>query len=115
MDGTDQPAEADVGHEVLNGGVGLGDRWLVIKRHREAGGELNQKAHQGDAAKAIKNIDVRRDVLRGDIVGDRLDLEALFKPVVDRVGVRVRCGRGGIRHAAWGLGCESLPIVVTGL
>ena len=115
MHRTNQPAEADIGHEVLDGGIGLNHSGLVVKGHREPSGELDQEAHQGDAAEAVKNVYVGRHVLGRDVVGDRLDLETLVKPVVNGVRFGVGSGRGGVRHAAGGFGCESLPTVLTPL
>ena len=83
VDGADQPAKADVGHQVLHRGVGLSHGRLVIEGHREAGRELHQEADQGDAAQAIEDVDVGRDVLRRDVVNDVLDVQALVEPVVD--------------------------------
>ena len=106
--GADQPAEADVGHEVLHRGVGLGHSGLVIKRHREARRELDQEAHQGDAAQAVKDVDMRRHVFGRDVVRDRLDLKALLKPVEDGVGGAPGVSSRSVRHAAGWIGCESL-------
>ncbi len=84
MHGADQPAEADIRHQVLNRGVGLSHGRLVIEGHREAGRELDQEADQGDAAQAIKNVDVRRHVLGTDVVGNVLDFKTFLEPVVNR-------------------------------
>ena len=100
MHRANQPAKADIRHEVLDRGVGLSDGRLVIKRHREAARELDQEAGEGDSAQAIEDVDVRWDVFRRDVVRDRLDLEALIKPLINRVGLGVGRGRRRVRHAA---------------
>ncbi len=83
MHRSDQPAKADVRHEVLNRGIGLSDRRLVIEGHREAGRELNQEANKRDAPKAIENIDVRRNVFGADVISDVLDFQTFLEPVVN--------------------------------
>ena len=96
----DQPAKADVGHEVLDRGIGLSHRWLVIEGHRKPSGELDQEANQGDAAQAIKNVDVGWHVFGRDVVGNRLDLKALVEPVVNRVRSLSGVSSRSVRHAA---------------
>ena len=83
MHGADEPAEVHRVHQVLNGVEGLSHRGPVIKRHGKPRGELNQEAHKGDAAQAIEDIDVGRNILGGEVVCDLLDLQALLEPVVN--------------------------------
>ena len=84
MNRTNQPAEADIRHQVLNGGVSLGNRWLVVEGHREPSRELNQEADQGDAAQAIEDVDVGRHVFGADVISNVLDLQTFLEPVVNR-------------------------------
>ena len=84
MNRTDQPAETHVRHQILNGGVGLGDRWLVVEGHREACRELNQEAHKCDSTEAVKNVDVWRHVLAADVISNVLNFKTFLEPVVDR-------------------------------
>ena len=84
MHRSNQPAEADVGHQVLNRGIGLGNSRLVIEGHREPSRELNQEANQGDAAQAIKDVDVGRHVFRADVISNVLNFQTFLEPVVNR-------------------------------
>ena len=84
MDGTDQPSKTDVCHEVLDRLVRLSNGWLVIEGHRKPSGELDQEANQRDAAQAIKDVDVGRDVFRADVVSDVLDFQSFLEPVINR-------------------------------
>ena len=84
MHRSNQPAEADVGHQVLNRGIGLCNSRLVIEGHREPSRELNQEANQSDAAQAIKNVDVGRHVFRADVISNVLNFQTFLEPVVNR-------------------------------
>jgi len=84
MNRTNQPAEADIRHQVLNRGISLSDCRLVIEGHREPSRELNQEADQGDAAQAVKDVDVGRNVFGADVISDVLDFQTFLEPVVNR-------------------------------
>ena len=84
MHGTNQPAKADVGHQVLDRLVSLSNGGLVIEGHREPSRELDQEAHQRDAPQAIENVDVGGHVLGTNVVSNVLDFQTFLEPVVNR-------------------------------
>lgn len=83
MDGANEPAEVHFIHDVLHGGVRFSDGWLVVECHGKSSRELDKKARQSDSTQAVEDIDVGGDVLAGDVVSKRLNLQALLKPVVN--------------------------------
>jgi hypothetical protein len=82
VDGANQPAKVDVRHQVLNGAKGFGDGGLVVEGHRKAGGELDDEASQGDPPQAVEDVDVGRDVLAGNVIGDRLHFQPFVEPLI---------------------------------
>ncbi len=85
VDGANQPAKTHISHQVLHRGIGLSNSRLVIKRHRKAACELDQETRERDSPEAIKNIDVRGDILGRDVIRNGLDLESFVEPLVDRI------------------------------
>jgi hypothetical protein len=87
MDGTNEPAKVNIGHEILNRIKSLCNGRLVIKGHGKPSGKLDNEAGEGNPPQTIEDIDMGRNVLTGNIIGKGLNFQSLIKPLIGfRVG-----------------------------
>ncbi len=83
MHRSNQPTKTNVRHQIANRAIRFSNCGFVIESHREASRELDQKTNQSYPTQAVKDIYVRWDILRSDIVSYVLNFKTFLEPVID--------------------------------